>query len=308
MILTLHNEHNSEVLHIVLHSLEESVKVFAVALVLYFIISFVEERIARGLGKKNRFSPLIASALGLVPQCGFSVVASDLYVKKHITMGTLIALFLACSDEALPILLSQADKENILSIIIIIVLKFVIGFVTGFVVDLLLTRHKHEVHDHLEHCHKSFEEEVHIGCCSHPIEGGDEHSKVYKHILHPLIHSLKIFAYVLGITLLFNTLIHYLGEENINEFLQTNKYLAPLISSLIGVIPNCAASVAITNVYLLGVLSFGACISGLCMNAGLGLVFLFKKKTNIKNSFTILGIMFGVSLFVGYLICFISGF
>lgn len=298
----------SEILHIVLHSLEESLKVFVVALVLYFIISFVEEHIARGLGKKNRFSPLIASALGLVPQCGFSVVASDLYVKRHITMGTLIALFLACSDEALPILLSQADKENILSIILIVVLKFVIGFVTGFVVDLLLTKHKHEVHEHLEHCHKSFEEEVHIGCCSHPIEGGDEHSKVYKHILHPLVHSLKIFAYVLGITLLFNTLIHYLGEENINEFLQTNKYLAPLISSLIGVIPNCAASVAITNVYLLGGLSFGACISGLCMNAGLGLVFLFKKKTNIKNSFTILGIMFGVSLFVGYLICFITGF
>lgn len=298
----------SEILHIVLHSLEESLKVFVVALILYFIISFVEEHIARGLGKKNRFSPLIASALGLVPQCGFSVVASDLYVKRHITMGTLIALFLACSDEALPILLSQATKENVLSIILIVVLKFVIGFVTGFVVDLLLTKHKHEVHEHLEHCHKSFEEEVHIGCCSHPIEGGDEHSKVYKHILHPLIHSLKIFAYVLGITLLFNTLIHYLGEENINEFLQTNKYLAPLISSLIGVIPNCAASVAITNVYLLGGLSFGACISGLCMNAGLGLVFLFKRKTNIKNSFTILGIMFGVSLFVGYLICFISGF
>ena len=298
----------SEILHIVLHSLEESLKVFVVALILYFIISFIEERIARGLGKKNRFSPLIASALGLVPQCGFSVVASDLYVKRHITMGTLIALFLACSDEALPILLSQATKENVLSIILIVVLKFVIGFVTGFVVDLLLTKHKHEVHEHLEHCHKSFEEEVHIGCCSHPIEGGDEHSKVYKHILHPLIHSLKIFAYVLGITLLFNTLIHYLGEENINEFLQTNKYLAPLISSLIGVIPNCAASVAITNVYLLGGLSFGACISGLCMNAGLGLVFLFKRKTNIKNSFTILGIMFGVSLFVGYLICFISGF
>lgn len=298
----------SEILHIVIHSLEESLKVFVVALILYFIISFVEEQIARGLGKKNRFSPLIASALGLVPQCGFSVVASDLYVKRHITMGTLIALFLACSDEALPILLSQATKENVLSIILIVALKFVIGFVTGFVVDLLSTKHKHEVHEHLEHCHKSFEEEVHIGCCSHPIEGGDEHSKVYRHILHPLIHSLKIFAYVLGITLLFNTLIHYLGEENINEFLQTNKYLAPLISSLIGVIPNCAASVAITNVYLLGGLSFGACISGLCMNAGLGLVFLFKRRTNIKNSFTILGIMFGVSLFVGYLICFISGF
>lgn len=298
----------SEALHIVLHSIEESLKVFIVSLVLYFIISFVEERIAKGLGKKNRFSPVIASALGLIPQCGFSVVASDLYVKRHITMGTLIALFLACSDEALPILLSRANKENILSIVLILILKFIIGFVTGYIVDFFLTKNKHEVHEHLEHCHESFEEEVHIGCCSHPIEGGDEHSKVYKHLIHPLLHSLKIFAYVLGITLLFNTAIHFVGEDKISDFLQTNKYLAPIFASLIGVIPNCAASVAITNVYLLGGLSFGACISGLCMNAGLGLVFLFKRKTNIKNTFTILGIMFGVSTIVGYIICLIVGF
>ena len=130
----------SEALHIVLHSLEESLKVFFVALVLYFIISFVEERIAKVLGKKNRFSPVIASALGLVPQCGFSIVASDLYVKRHITMGTLIALFLACSDEALPILLSQTSKDNFLSIVLILGLKFVIGFITGYAVDFFLTR------------------------------------------------------------------------------------------------------------------------------------------------------------------------
>lgn len=297
-----------ETLHIILHSLEESLKVFVVALILYFIISFVEERIAKELGKKNRFSPVIASALGLVPQCGFSVVASDLYVKRHITMGTLIALFLACSDEALPILLSQASKENILSILLMLGLKFIIGFATGYIVDFFHTKNKHEVHEHLEHCHESFEEDVHIGCCSHPIEGGDEHSKIYKHLWHPLVHSLKIFAYVLGITLIFNTAIHFIGEDKLSSFLQANKYLAPLFASLIGVIPNCAASVAITNVYLLGGLSFGACISGLCMNAGLGLVFLFKRKTNIKNSFTILGIMFGVSLLVGYIICLIVGF
>lgn len=298
----------SEALHIVLHSLDESLKVFVVAVVIYFIISFVEEKIAVVLGKKNRFSPVIASALGLVPQCGFSIVASDLYLKKHITMGTLIALFLACSDEALPILLSQANKDNILQLVLILVLKFVIGFITGYVVDLFLTKDSHEVHEHLEHCHESFEEEVHIGCCSHPIEGGDEHSKVYKHIFHPVLHSLKIFAYVLGITIVFNTAIHFVGEDNIAAFLQTNKYLAPLYSAIIGVIPNCAASVVITNLYLLGGLSFGACISGLCMNAGLGLVFLFKKKTNLKNTLTILGIMFFVSLFIGYLICIITGF
>ena len=292
-----------ELLHIFLHSLEESLAVFGVAFVLYILISFVEEKIAKGLGKKNRFSPIIASALGLIPQCGFSVVASDLYLKRHITMGTIIALFLACSDEALPILLSHANsKELIIEIVIIIAIKFFVGFITGYVVDLICTKHKHEVHDHLEHCDKSFEEDVHIGCCSHPIEGGKTKSVIFQHLLHPFIHSLKIFVYVLIITFIFNTAIHYLGEENLANFLQTNKYLSPLFAALIGVIPNCAASVAITNVYLLGGIEIGACISGLCMNAGLGLLFLFKRKANIKESLTILGIMFFVSLLVGYAI------
>ena len=297
-----------EILHILLHSLEESALVFVVALVLYFIISFLETKIARGLAKKNRFSPLIASGLGLIPQCGLSIVASDLYVKKHITMGTIIALFLACSDEAIPILLSHPSKDTIVAVIIIIVIKFVVGFITGYVVDLLLDKNKHEVHEHLEHCHKSFEEEVHIGCCSHPIEGGNEESKIFKHLLHPLIHSLKIFAYVLVINFIFSVIIHFIGEENLEMFLQSNKYLAPVFASLIGVIPNCAASVVLTNVFLLDYLSLGACISGLCMNAGLGLLFLFKRKHHMKDSFTILGIMFGVSIFVGYIICFITGF
>lgn len=298
-----------DVLHIFLHSLEESLKVFVVAFVLYILISFIEKKIAKGLGKKNRFSPVIASALGLVPQCGFSVVASDLYLKRHITMGTIIALFLACSDEALPILLSHANsKEIIFEVLIIIVIKFCVGFITGFVVDLIHTKDKHEVHDHLEHCHKSFEEDVHIGCCSHPIEGGKTESGIYQHLLHPFIHSLKIFAYVLIITFIFNAAIHYLGEDNLANFLQTNKYLSPLFAALVGVIPNCAASVAITNVYLLGGIEIGACISGLCMNAGLGLLFLFKRKANLKESLSILGIMFFVSLLVGYIISLITWF
>jgi hypothetical protein len=297
-----------DILHILLHSIEESILVFVVALVLYFIISFLEEKIAQGLAKKNRFSPLIASGLGLVPQCGLSIVASDLYVKKHITMGTIIALFLACSDEAIPILLSHPSDKTIVSVGLIILIKFVVGFITGYLVDFFLTRNKHEVHEHLEHCHKSFEEEVHIGCCSHPIEGVSEESKIYKHLLHPLVHSLKIFAYVLTINFIFSLIIHYVGQENLEAFLQSNKYFAPIFASLIGVIPNCAASVVITNVYLLDYLSLGACISGLCMNAGLGLLFLFKRKHDLKDSFTILGIMFGVSIFVGYIICLITGF
>ena len=188
------------------------------------------------------------------------------------------------------------------------VLYTLIAIITGFIVDLIYTKDKHEVHHHLEHCNKSFEEDVHIGCCSHPIEGGKTESPIYHHILHPFIHSLKIFAYVLIINFIFSLVIHYVGEETLSNFLQSNKYLSPLFSSLIGVIPNCAASVAITNVYLLGGIDLGACISGLCMNAGLGLLFLFKRKANLKESLSILGIMFFVSLLVGYIISLITWF
>ncbi len=296
-----------EILHIFLHSLEESAKVFVVAFILYVIISFVEEQIAKGLAKKNKFSPVIASVLGLVPQCGFSVVASDLYIKRHITMGTLIALFIACSDEALPILLSNPNKDTLLSVGIILGVKFVVGFITGYIVDFFYTKSKHDVHEHLDHCEHDHEEET-VGCCNHVIGGKKSDTKVYKHLVHPILHSLKIFAYVLVITLLFNTVIHFIGQDNLAAFLSINKYISPLIASLIGVIPNCAASVVITNVYLLGGMPLGACISGLCMNAGLGLVFLFKKKSNLKESFIILGVMFFVSILVGYLTCLIIGF
>ncbi len=296
-----------EVLHILLHSLKESINVLIVALLLYIIISFVEEHIAKGLAKKNKFSPIVASFLGLIPQCGFSVVASDLYLKRHITIGTLIALFLACSDEALPILLANPNQDTLLSVGIILGIKFVVGFITGYIVDFFYTKSKHDVDEHLDHCHHDHEEET-VGCCHHVIGGKKTDTPLYKHLLHPITHSLKIFLYVLIITLVFNTIIHFVGEDNLASFLRINRYISPLIASLIGVIPNCAASVVITNVYLLGGMPLGACISGLCMNAGLGLVFLFKKKSNLKETFLILGIMFTVSILVGYLVCLIAGF
>lgn len=296
-----------EFLHILLHSLKESANVLIIALVLYIIISFIEEHIAKGLAKKNKFSPIVASFLGLIPQCGFSVVASDLYLKRHITMGTLIALFIACSDEAIPILLANPNKDTLLSVGVILGIKFVVGFITGYIVDFFYTKSKHDVDDHLDHCHHHQEEE-NVGCCHHVIGGKKSDTPIYKHLIHPLIHSLKIFLYVLIITLVFNIIIHFIGEDTLASFLELNRYISPLIASLIGVIPNCAASVVITNVYLLGGMPLGACISGLCMNAGLGLVFLFKKKSNIKETCLILGIMLGVSLLVGYIVCLITGF
>lgn len=283
---------------VLLDALIDSLKVLAIAFVLYLIISFLEEKIAHLLGKKNKVSPLIGSALGLVPQCGLSVVAADMYEKHHITMGTIIALFLACSDEALPILLS--NKEKILSVLPIILVKFVFGFIIGFMVDIFYTKEKHEVDEHLEHCEHHMEEEIHHGCCNHEIEDGHE-SKIHKHLVHPLLHSLKIFAYVLGINIVMGLIIYFIGgEEVLSTALNDAKWFGPIISTLIGLIPNCAASVVITEVYLINGITLGACISGLCVNAGLGLLFLFKGHTPLKEKFAILAILFVSSIVLGY--------
>jgi hypothetical protein len=290
---------------VILDSLLDSFKVFIFAFAMYFLLSFIENGLVKVLKKENKLNHLFSSLLGVVPQCGLSVVGSDLYLKHHITMGCLISLFIACSDEALPIFLSSGSQAQ--SIIPILIIKIIIAFFTGFIVDkiIMITKNKKDVivnnNDDVD------EDEVHIGCCHHEIEEKDD-TFFKHHIVHPLEHSLKIFIYILVINLLFSILIYKIGEDKLINFLQSNKYLSPVIASIIGVIPNCAASVVISKVYLLGGISMGACISGLIMNAGLGFVYLFKNKDNFKNNLLILGIMFLASIVSGYLICLVIGF
>ena len=295
---------------VILDALLDSLKVFAVAIIIYIIISFLEEKIAKVLGKKNRFSPLLGSLLGLIPQCGISVVGANLYVSHHITMGTLVALFLSCSDEALPILLSTGYKDHILSVLLIVGIKFVVGFISGYLIDLVLFKRKEEVEHHLheDHCEHDFENQELIGCCHHHLGSKNPESKLYKHFLHPLLHSIKIFIYCLIINLIFGNFIYHIGEENIVSFLANFKYISPIISSLIGLIPNCASSVIIAQTFLTGSLSLGSCVAGLCMNAGLGLIFIFKRKKSLKENLMILFTMLLISIFVGYIICLITGF
>lgn len=292
-------------LEVLIDALLDSLKVFAFSLVIYIILSFLEYKVAQILKKESKLSPLFAALLGIIPQCGLSVVASDLYIKRHITMGSLIALFIACSDEALPIFLSSGKKAiNLLPILLI---KIIVGFLTGFIVDVFYLKNKHEVEEHIEHCHHHIEEEIHIGCCHHEIDD-EEESNLKKHLLHPLLHSLKIFAYIIIINLIFGLIIYYVGTDKLIEVLQANKYISPILATAIGIIPNCAASVVISEVFLLDGISLGACLSGLMMNAGLGLVFLFKKKERTRSAFIILGVMLFVSILSGYITCFILGF
>lgn len=279
-----------KVLHCIFHSLIDTAQVFLVVFLLYIVISFIEGKISRKLSKTTKFSVIIGASIGLIPQCGFSIVSADLYRKKKISIGTLMAVFIACSDEAIPIIL--ANPTSIKSVLPLLLVKFISAIAFGYILDLIFKSKRLILNTN----EKSI---IHKGCCHHEIEDKDE-SNIKKHLLHPFIHSLKIAIYIFIINLIFELGFEYIGEDNIKNFILSNSYLTPLLSSLIGLIPNCASSVIISELYVNSTISFAACISGLICNAGLGLVFLYKDKKQIKNSLLITLLLFTISLIVGY--------
>ncbi len=278
---------------------KDSVISFIFIFLAYIILSFFTFRISLKLSKENKLAPLFGSLVGLVPQCGVSVVASDLYLNRHISVGTLVAIFLSCSDEAIPVLLGSGDAK-VLTIIPLMLIKFVVGFISGFLIDVLVTKkdqivETEEIIQEVEKCN--------CGCCEYV-----EDTKFDKHLWGPFIHSLKLFGYILIINFIFSTVVFLVGEENLANFLEINKYIAPIFAIIIGLIPNCASSLVLTQLFINNGLSFGATLAGLCVNAGLGLVFLFQNKKEIKNNLKILFTLISISIATGYLTCLIIGF
>lgn len=274
---------------VILDALLDSLKVLGLSLILYIILSFFEDKISALLKKHRKISPILGASVGLIPQCGFSVVAADLYLKEHITMGTLFAVFFACSDEALPILLSRA--ESLPYVFPLLGLKFIFGFIIGYLIDVCRQSRlsQNEATD------------IHIGCCGHDsnfLSG----SAVRRHLLHPLLHSLKIFLYVLVVNLVFGLIVYGIGEDNILRFLSQSRYLTPIVAGLVGLVPNCASSVLLSELFILDGIPFGALFTGLCVNAGLGLIYLLKNKKNWKEVALIVIVLFVSALFLGYAI------
>lgn len=289
---------------VLLDAFLDSLKVFPFLIILYIIIELVEEKVSTSnkfLKYTNgKFATAVGAGLGLIPQCGFSVVASDLYSKRYIKMGTLLAIFIATSDEAVPIILSNPSKAYI--IFPLLGIKFVFALIVGYGVDFVA---------HLIYKKKTIVEIVppdtdvkrdeHLsGCCGHHVE--EERNTLKKFFIHPLIHSLKIFAYIFVVNFLLGTIIFYVGEESVVSFMQSVTYLQPLIVPLVGLIPNCASSVLITQLLLLDGITFGSAVAGLCVNAGIGLAVLFKQNKNIKQNLTIVGILYVASVLLGYAI------
>ena len=264
-----------EILHHIEHTFFDSIKMLPVLFIVYLLIEYLEHKnnniVHHMFMKSEKSGPLIGGLFGCIPQCGFSVIASDLYAKGNITKGTLIAVFIATSDEAIPILFSEPDK--IKTVAPLIAAKFIIAIFVGFLIDFVTRPGKESVnceHSHHEHHH------YHGNCesCSDGI------------VKSAIIHAVRIFVFVFIISLVLD-----LALENVSgafDFVSRYPYIAPFITPIIGLIPSCGASVLLTELYVSGAINLGALTGGLCAGAGVGLTVLLKAHKNMKDNLKII--------------------
>ncbi len=272
---------------ILLDAIIDSIKLIPFLFVTYLIMEYIEhktkDKTKETIRKSGKYGPFIGSVLGVFPQCGFSVSATNLYAARVITLGTLIAVYLSTSDEMLPIFLSEAVP--ITTILIILGIKFVVGMIAGFGIDLVIRlKHKEEEEKIIDLCEK---EHCH---CEHGI------------VKSAFKHTLNISIFILLVTIVINMAIHLIGEEQISGFLQNQPILGPVIAGIIGLIPNCAASVILTQMYLENVISLATVISGLLVGAGVGLAVLFKMNKGIKENIKIITLLYSIGVIVGIII------
>ncbi|MGN1213232.1 MAG: putative manganese transporter [Christensenellales bacterium] len=360
-------------------SVTESLTTLPILLVVYVLIEFVEHKseikFEKTVASSKKYGPLWGSALGCVPQCGFSALMADLFSKKMITIGTLFAVFVATSDEAIALFLSNTEKNFLPSILILLAIKLVLAIIIGYVLDLIFNKQtkKVDTFKHQEHHHnannehkkdsqkaeqkelsnnnlqslttqnasvqtatcvsdakvcatnektctdkqtdeKTFENE-HIdekNCddCSHnhlhhkhELEHETKKSKVFWDIFKQgLWHTLEIFVWILITNILLTVILQLAGgEETLMSIMGTHSWYQPFICTLIGLIPNCAGSVALVSLYMDGIISFASCLGGLCASAGIGLVILFKNNKNIKQNLLIVLGLYLIGVVVGLL-------
>lgn len=271
-------------LDIILDAVLDTLKALPFLFGAYLLIEFLEHRasgkLTSALSKMGPLGPIGGAVLGCVPQCGFSVAAANFYAGRLISPGTLLAVFLATSDEALPILLSRPQAMP--DLLRLLGVKLIAAAAVGLLADLvckrfLKLRQDEPFHDLCEDC----------DC---------EHEGIFRAALH---HTGKVFLFLLLINLALGFAITFVGEENISRFLLSGSVFQPLLAALIGFIPNCAASVILTELYLAGSLSFGSAVAGLCTGAGLGLAVLFKTNRHPKENFALAGVLYVAAVVTG---------
>ena len=286
-----------EIIHIIVHTLLDTLKIVPFLFCAFLIIEFIEHKLSKKsknmIEKSGKLGPLFGGLVGILPQCGFSVLATNLYVTRIITLGTLIAIYLATSDEMLAILIS---RQTDLSIIIkLLSTKFIIGVLFGFIIDFVVSRYRKN--------NKIKVKEDYTIC-------DDEHCHCGKNNLFysSINHTFKTFIFIFIVSFVLNMMMEFLGNDFISNLFMKDSIFSPFISSLIGLIPNCGASVILTELYLNNVISFASVVAGLLTGSGVALLILFKTNKNLKENLFILGLVYFIGAFSGLVIQIIEMF
>lgn len=278
--------------HVFVHAIEDNLRIIPFLFVTYCIMEYMEHAMAEktegAVKYSGKMGPLFGGILGIIPQCGFSAAAASFYSGGVITLGTLLAIFLSTSDEMLPILISETVP--VMTIVKILGAKALIGVAAGFVIDFALKKigKGHVVQKHIhdlceqEHCH-----------CE------EEESSIWK---SALIHTVKVFGFIFIVSVLLNFVMECGGEDSLAWFANNNSILAAILTGLVGLVPNCAASVIITQLYLKQFISAGAMMAGLLVGAGVGVLVLFRTNRPVKQNMKITGLLYVIGVTAGLLI------
>ena len=279
------------------HAVLDSVKILPFLFLTYLVMEYVEhnmgERSKDVIRKSGKWGPVLGSLCGAFPQCGFSAAASNLYAGKIITMGTLIAIYLSTSDEMLPILISE--QVPVVVIIKILGIKVLIGMVAGFIIDFFFGRNiKMRPFPEKPLAEEKFQI---VEMCE------NEKCKCSDGILKSTLkHTIRVFLFIFLVTLALNIALHMVGEDKLADFILNKPVVGVILSAFIGLIPNCAASVTITTLYIEGLMSFGAMMSGLLVGAGVGVLVLCRVNKDMKDNLKIIGLLYSCGVLAGLLL------
>lgn len=277
-------------LDIVLDTLIDGVKLIPFLFIAFLIIELIEHKFNRKtknvIKKSGKYGPVVGSLFGLIPQCGFSVVATNFYITRVISIGTLFSIYLSTSDEMLPIMLSEGVSFK--TIFGILLIKFSCGCLFGLLIDRFIRKKEIELKYDYSLC-----DEEHCDC-SHGI------------VRSSIKHTFNTLLFVVLISFVVNVLFEYLGVDLISKIFMKDNLFGPFVGALIGLIPSCGASIALTELFLKGAINLGTCIAGLLTGSGVAIIVLFKSNKNIKENLFIVSMLYLIGVLVGIFIEFIG--
>lgn len=274
---------------IIIDTLVDALKILPFLFITFLLLELLEHKLNNKtknvISKSGKVGPIIGSLLGIIPQCGFSVVATNLYITRVISLGTLFSIYLSTSDEMLPIMLSQ--NVSFKTILVVLLIKVITGMLFGFIIDLVIRKNNKNKYDyHIceeEHCH-----------CDHSI------------VKSSLKHTFNIIIFIIGVSFILNVVFLYCGNDLISKIFMKDTLFGPFLGSLVGLIPNCGASVILTEMFLKGAINLGTCMAGLLTGSGVALLVLFKSNKNIKENLCICLTLYLIGVLVGIFIEFVG--